>query len=320
MFSKLLLTLAITVLLVLPVVFRLANSSQTREFPILSDREQPNRTKLTEPEERDLAKFVPLALEWTAVWTQPTHCPAGDTVQKLDFAEVYKRHEGQEIEMGVEIYERSLVVSLDALHTSLRFARLYEYGLSPAEGNLFCENSYKESKAEVTRLQEENHLRYEEERLRNTQATEVMNRIRAMHPPPPDDRVVGEQSRRYLVPQLSKSRELQPAWSDEKKTLYEQVVEVIRQQAKLGCRPGQTVGAALPDFSVGEPAIYILMSGPFYGGGNYVEWIDFERDPSNGKYTAQHAKSFGLPDEIPSLASLIRRREVKQLRLKCSPE
>src|SRR6266536_274963 len=320
--SRVLFTISVVFLVALVIVFKLATSPKATNSAVMVGRLETHRARLTEAEERDLEKLIPQTLSWIATWIQPTNCLVNEEIHKLDFVETYKKYERKEIEAGLEVHERSLVVSLDSLHTSLSFARLYDAGLSPAEFNLFCENSYKEYEAEVSRLQEMNRPRYEEmlkeQRVRDSKSAEVMDRIRKTHPHPTEDGVMGEEMRRYRMTQLTERGGSEIVdWSDEKKALYQRVLDVIRDQTKCAFERVEAVEATIPDFNLGDPAMYVLMRGPFYGGGNYIEWIDFDRNPSTGEYTARHMKSFGLPDEVQPLVPLIKRRQIKQLHLRC---
>lgn len=142
-----------------------------------------------------------------------------------------------------------------------------------------------------------------------------------MHSPPPEDKVVGEETRRYRMMQGTDGRANKMVdWSDEKTALYDRVLDVIRDQEKLSCTTGETVEVTIPNFNLGDPAIYILINGPFYGGGDYIEWIDFDREPSTGEYSARHMKSLGLPDEVRPLVPLIKSRQIKHLKLGCLVE
>lgn len=300
-------------------------SSGTRDGKDILANKGLRRTPLKLPPRSRLVVSKTLILvrdQATTLLEILVQCLVNDEIQELDFAETYKKYEGQEIEMGVEIHERSVVVSFDALHTSLSFACLYDSGLSPAEDNLFCENSYKESKAEVSRLQEINRPGYEEmlkeQRQRNPKSAEVMDRIRAVHPSPPEDKIVKEETRRFRMTKLTESHAQEVVnWGEKKKALYHRVLEVVRDQAKFGCGPGEKVEVTIPDFNLGDPAIYVLMKGPLYDVGHEIEWIDFDCDLSTGEYTAQHVKSFGLPDEIRSLVSMIKKKQITQLKLEC---
>src|SRR5882724_4201588 len=136
------LTFTVVFLVALVSLFKLPKSQQAIEAPLMSVQQEIPRAKLSEAEDRDLEKLTPQTLSWLATWLEPTNCLLNEDIQRVDFAERYKKHEGQDIEMGVEVHQRSLVVYFDALHISLRFARLYNSGLSPAENTLFCEDNY----------------------------------------------------------------------------------------------------------------------------------------------------------------------------------
>jgi hypothetical protein len=304
-------------------IFRLTKSQQAIESPAISVQQETQGAKLTEAEERDLEKLTPQTLLWISTWIQPTNCLVNENIQEPDFRETLKRYEGKEIEMRLEVHERSLVVSFDSLHTFLSFARLQKSGLAPAEYHLFCENSYKEYKTEISRLHDMNHPPSEEmlkqQSSRHPNSAEVMDGIRRMYSSPTEDQVLGEETRRYRVRQRTDSRANKLGnWSDEKRALYDHILDVIRNQEKLSCAPAETVEVTIPNFDLGDPAIYVLLNGAFYGGGDYIEWIDFERDPSTGEYSAQHLKSFGLPDEVQPLATLIQTRQIRHLKLGCS--
>jgi hypothetical protein len=318
---KVLFILGVSLVVTLVGLLKLVLPPRVTESSVKAELQEAQRAKLTEAEERDLQQFIPQTLSWIAAWREPTTCSVNDEIQKLDFAATYKKLREQEIEVGLEIRERSLVVYLDSLQTSLTFERLYPLGLSPAEINLFCEKSYEEYKAQISRMQELSRPRYEEmqkeQRKRDPKSALAMDKIREMQPSVPEDKVIEKELRRYRLTQNEASTNAKLLWNDEKKPLYKRVLDVVRDQTKFACMAGEAVEATIPDFKVGDPALYVLIKGPFYGGGEYIEWIDFDRDSSTGEYTARHVKSFGLLDETQSYVGLIRQKQISKLRLKC---
>lgn len=298
-------------------------------FPLLLSARPPalivqdNRTTspagLTEAEERDLRQLIPQTLSWIAIWRQPTTCLVSNQIQELDFAATYKKMPNQEIEMDLEIRQRSVEVSFDRLHVSLKFERLYNLGLAPADVNVFCENSYREYKADVARVSAQNPIQPNETRSgEQKKPEEVLNRLRQMHPSPPEDQIIGTESRRHTI--KSEVPASTTTDNEEKRVLYGRILEEVRKEIALGCSRGQTNYVTIPDFNIGDPAVYVLINGPYFGGGDYIEWIDFRRDRSSGEYVAQHVKSFGLPAEVDAFVKLIKQKSAKRKTLSCSEE
>ena len=60
------------------------------------------------------------------------------------------------------------------------------------------------------------------------------------------------------------------------------------------------------------------MNGPGYGGIPYIEWIFFDREASTGEYIAGHMKTFALPDEVEPVRSLIKSKQIGQVKINCS--
>jgi hypothetical protein len=146
--------------------------------------------------------------------------------------------------------------------------------------------------------------------------TEIVDQINEKYPSPDYDKVTREEVRTYRVPMLTaEAVEPYEAWNDEKRSLYERVLEVARAEAVLHCQPDKPVLMTVPDFQIGDPDIYVLLDAPATR--RTVEWITFSRDLSSGEFTAEPAKNLGLADEIKPLVPLIKARQVKQLSVPC---
>ncbi|MDQ3920082.1 MAG: hypothetical protein M3348_16575 [Acidobacteriota bacterium] len=106
-------------------------------------------------------------------------------------------------------------------------------------------------------------------------------------------------------------------WSGEKTTLYEKVVSVISDDIKqYRCNPGELVKVVLPDFNVGDPAVYVLVIPPG-ASETSIEWVGFMRVRSTGEYDAYHVKSIDLTERTKYRRSMIEQKKMRQLRVSC---
>lgn len=287
-----------------------------RKIETRSDRAPQERlaSLLTEREERDLQKLVPLALMSIKEWFQPINCLEREKVAEVNFAEIVKHHEGQGVEMKLDIRENSVIVYLDAMRTYLLFPRLHALGLAPARYDIFCEKSYADK---VAAQKQYPYWANSKKSVRDDpRMTALVDQLNEKYPAADYDKVVREEVRRYQVPVLT-PRRVEPlsTWSDEKRHLYERILEVARKDAIFQCKPGKRVTMFVPDFEIGDPKIDLLLEAP--GTRTTIEWLNFSRDVSSGEYTAELAKNFGLPDEIEIFSRLIKRKQVSQVSVEC---
>ena len=320
-----LISIATCVLLLIVAFFISRVSSQATQMSINSNHQVSSPSPLTQAEERDLQKFTPQSLAWAATWVEPNNCWLKEDIP-LNLSEVYKRHEGQKVEMRLSITRDHLKVYLVPLHTSLSFTRLYERGLSPPRLDYFCEATYEAHIANAQRLEQQIHrtgeaIRRQQEAI-DPKLGERIEEENKKYPSMSEDKTERQEIKTYLVPPLvGQSIQAEATWNDEKRQLYGQVQSVAQREAcySLSNTIGNQVAGTIPDFDVGDPEIYILFEGQpsQFGNGISIEWIRFKRNPSSGDYTAEHVKNFGLPDETKQLVPLIRKKRVGKVEVKC---
>lgn len=276
---------------------------------------------LTTAEEHDLQKLLPQTLAWVATWWQPTNCLLNGQIVDYNFAALYKQYESQEIEISLDVGENTLVAYSDPLRIYVRFKRLHEFGLAPRDLQTYCGTSYAQLKlwpGDSGTGQTSPIVEQARRSQANPKAIEAMESYIKKHPATPENTMRPQETRRVLLRALGQdSRDDEDPGSDQKTRLYEKVLAVIREQAVFGCAPRAVVTATIPDFKIGDPSIYVLMNGPGYFGAPYIEWIFFDREASTGEYIAGHSKTFGLPDEVAPLPSLIKNKQIGQIKINC---
>lgn len=278
---------------------------------------------LTTAEEHDLQKLLPQTLAWVAKWWQPTNCLLNGQIVEYNFAALYKQYESQDIEISLDVGENTLVAYSDPLLIYVGFKRLHEFGLAPRDIQTYCGTSYAQLKVwpvdsgtgQTSPIVEQ---------ARRSQADpkfiEAMEAAIKKHPPTPENTIRRQETRKALLRPLGQdSGDDEDPGGEQKTRLYEKVLAVIREQAVFGCAPRAVVTATIPDFKIGDPSIYVLINGPGYDGLPYIEWIFFDRAASTGEYIAGHRKTFGLPDEVEPLRSLIKSKQIGQIKMNCPP-
>jgi len=267
------------VLLIFVVALIASRAPQTHSSGKHQARSLPT---LTQAEERGLDELIPQALTWAVTWVpEPTSCPLGVPEQEtLDLTELYKRYEGQEVEMRLDITENNLKVYLVPLQTSLSFARLHNLGLSPPRLDFFCEDVPEEVK--------------KHHQVRSYLVAPVVKQ-------PAQSEATWNIEKKRLYEQVLEVIQREACFS-------------------VSHAPGKSIKVTVPDFNVGDPEIYVLFEGPpsQFDNGITIEWINFRRNPSSGDHTAEHMKNFGLPDETRRFAEVIRRKRVRETEVECS--
>lgn len=264
---------------------------------------------LTKYEEQDLQRLLPQTLEWAARWEEPTNCLGQDA--KLDIAEKIRQSQGEEIQLHLEIAENKLLVSADSLHLFLSFTRLYEKGLTPPGLYRFCEETYADYLSARERADSSWRDAVKEnpalmERLEHTSLT--------------THAVSKEEVRMYALDTFrvySPAREV-AKWSDEKRELYDRIVETVRHEANLGCEDGKSAIISIPDFNVGDPIIYVSIKDGYYGPDELrVLKVTLDRDHVSGKFTAMASRSFGIDNEQKSFVKKISLWQVATFKIHC---
>lgn len=313
--KKLALTLIVILSLVVVAGFSLKLLLHGEVTASRTSRQETMASPLSQTEESDLNKLLSLALLSMKTWDgrTDTGCPEVNEKQ-FNLTETIREKEGKEIEIRLDVRENSLVVYLDQLRMYLVFPRLHDKGLAPPIDRQFCEKSYEDSIA--TQKQYPYFERSKKTVRGDPGMTAIVDRINERYPASDYNKITREESRRYRVPTLTaKAVEPYDAWNDEKRNLYERVLEVAREEALLHCQPDKPVRMTIPDFEIGDPDIHVLLDAPATR--RTVEWITFSRDVISGKYTAEPAKNLGLADEIKPLIPLIKAKQAKQVTVEC---
>lgn len=316
--------IVLPLLVVVCIKVRVATSSKAGDLHL----EQPvgSPLLLTSAEEADLKKLTDQAVSWALIWnTQPTKCLQGDTVTPLDLRKTYEQHRGQQVEMTVVITEANVGVYLAPLHIKLGFRRLKDIGLSPPSPGYFCENSYQEYVAAETRKAEQQRPVGEQIRERaeaDPQISAILKSLRNKDSEASTSKVQ-QDVRSYKIPDLAE-HPVTPfgSWGEDKKQLFDRVAVISRKKVEeVFCEPGKSTRIIVPDFSVGDPSIYVLVEPPSSDNSSIDEtsilWIQFTRNASTGNYDAYLVKSFGLPDELDWYRPLIENRRAKELNIIC---
>jgi hypothetical protein len=276
---------------------------------------------LTTAEEHDLQKFLPQTLAWVAMRRQPTNCLLNGQIVDYNFAALYKQYESQEIEISLDVGENTLVAYSDLLLIYIRFKRLREFGLAPRDHQTYCGTSYAALKiwpADSGTGQTSPIVEQARRSQANPKAIEALESNIKEHPVTPENTIRRQETRRVLLRPLDQdSGDDEDPGSEQKNRLYQKILSVIREQAVLGCAPGAVVTATIPDFKIGDPSIYVLINGPGYFVDPYIEWLDFDREASTGEYIAGHRKDLALPEEVAPFRSLIKSKQIGQIKINC---
>jgi hypothetical protein len=87
------------------------------------------------------------------------------------------------------------------------------------------------------------------------------------------------------------------------------------------CFPGITQGVifqvTVPEFDLGDPSIDVLAQPNIPAAEARIEWIIFDRDSSNGSYSARLEKAIRSADEIAHTKPIIERRKSRTFRIVC---
>jgi hypothetical protein len=280
------LTAAVILLLIGSITLWMSSKSKK----IVPENIKPNSAELTltQQERTDFASFTQKALAWNKTWTAPTNCLKDDKIVQLDFADLIRKHEGQQLETKLIITDDELVVAFDPLHLYLVFPRLHSLGLGLPKTGYFCEQTYEEYSGKSRKR---------------------IDKI--------NDNSLKETKWFQFAPIKEAPTEQYNVWDDRKKRLFEHVLAVATDAAGWHCNKGDYVSIVIPDFQVGDPSIHVLLKAP---GSNTttIEWINFYRDSSTGEFIAQHVKNFGLRDEIEPLIPLIKQKQVRAVNIQCS--
>lgn len=291
------------------------------QSPKVTAEPRRNSAPLTVAEEHDLQKFLPQTLAWIATRSQPTPCLLNGQIVDYNFAALYKQSESQEIEISLDVSENTLVAYSDPLLIYIRFKRLREFGLAPSEHRTYCGASYADLKlwpVDSGTGQTSPIVEQARRSQANPKAIEALESNIKNDPVTPENTIRRQETRRVLLRPLG-----QDSWDDEdpgneqKNRLYQTILSVIREQAVLGCAPGAVVTATIPDFKIGDPSIYVLIDGPAYFGAPYIAWLYFDREASTGEYIAGHRKDIALPEEVAPVRSLIKSKQIGQIKINC---
>ena len=109
----------------------------------------------------------------------------------------------------------------------------------------------------------------------------------------------------------------------EKHALFEALIKYANDIAchRLQTDVGQKVKISIPNFEVGDPGIYLLITqkpSEYELSGETIEWVDFDFNAGKNQFLPKFSKSFGLPDELAHWAKIIRENTLKTLTLPCS--
>jgi hypothetical protein len=227
--------------------------------------------------------------------------------------------------MTVVVTGTNVGVYLAPLHMRLGFRLLKDLGLSAPTISYFCENSYDEYITAERHKVEQQRPVDEEIMERAKAAPQISAILRSLEnkgsKESPSE--VQWEVRTYTVPDQAKQT-VAPfdSWNEEKKHLFERILVIARKEVeRVFCESGKSTTITVPDFSVGDPSIYLLVEPPSGDESSIDETsilsIQFTRNDSTGEYDGYLGKTFGLPDELNWYRPLIEKRGAKELSIIC---
>jgi hypothetical protein len=278
----------------------------------IQDSPQP----LTPAEEADLGRLTGQCLSWIKLWQPgPYNFLKDDQVEPYFMPDIFKQYAGQDVEMNLAIRELTLTVYLVPLHFKYTVRRYYDSGLGVPVIDYFGEDTYAERVADEERVAEQMRSRSQalEDVIRSAPPRPTTS-VNFESSPSAKNKDSRQEVRIYKIP-ASIERPLHSTVlsTEQEKSLYEQIKEIaLSEVRKFQCTNNQTLTVTIPDFQLGDPAIYILIT-PQKPEGASIEWIDFRREPYDGGYSAFHVKNISGEKEIKLWSELINERKISQL-------
>ncbi len=246
---------------------------------------------LSPDEEMRLKTSILQALKWSSVWhgysfdcykeKEGSHSRTfGETNES--FEQLYKRLEGKEINVRLKIEPWRITAYIVEMNASIRF-----------------------------------NYAVEEE----TSEKPVQEQIRHLAPEPPErlcslpEITQSYELRQYLIPRHEDKKESKKDWSDEKKQLLENILEIAKEDSCKSSSyvPKKPIQIVVPNFEIGDPEIYVLFKSQKirYEGGKSIDWI-------NINYSAPELiRNFGEPNEIEGLSTQIEESVVYRTTVVC---
>lgn len=325
--KSILVVTCIFVTVVLGLAIRGIDSQIIESTPQVNERVLPQNI-LSQTEINELKILTNQTLLWIKIWEpKPWRCKTGE---ELNMPEIFDSLEGKEVEMRIKKLKNNFTVYLISLHLKFDVKRTENSALGIPSVEYFCEDTY-EARIAVEKQNVQQMQRWktqvEKHSLTIPNPTILENRRYAKSLKEENKEIQTMESEEqaivetkfYKVPKLDSNFERNQDITDQKRDLYEQIAFIIQNQAEqFYCASNERIKAVIPEFNIGDPAIYILIKSP-----NSIEtsvaWLNFTRNGSTKDFSVYFVKDIELPkDRVNYLSSTIISRQINEFYVDCS--